>query len=58
MSDKRVSKITPEAMRRCAAHTLAEQLAAHREAERQRIIKESCERIVSERLVMPLDGAD
>ncbi len=58
-----MSIVTPEARLRCAAHTLAEQLAQLREIERKRVIAESCERIMRdnkelrERLVMPLDGA-
>lgn len=40
------SIITPEAQLRCATHTLADQLAQLREIERQRVIAESCERIL------------
>ena len=46
------------------AHTLREQLAALREAERKQIIAESCERILRDveellkRSVLPIEGAD
>lgn len=65
MSDRHVTKITPEARQRCATHTLQDQLAMLREIERRKIIDESCERIMRDddemhhnRLILPLEGAD
>jgi hypothetical protein len=41
-----MTKITPAAALRCATHSLPEQLAQLRELERQRVVAESCDRIL------------
>lgn len=52
--------MTPAARLRTTTHTLAEQLAAHRELERLRVIRESCDRILRSAdkapAVTPKDG--